>query len=96
LSSFFLMMANPFIVISFFGVFAAVDIATGHEHLLEAIWLGAGVFIGSSAWWAVYKLAAAWFGDTLRKNGLHVIDAVAGTLICAFGVWQLAEVALAW
>lgn len=93
LSSFLMMLANPFIVISFFGVFAAVDVSTGHEDLQEAIWLGIGLFIGSSAWWLVYKLAAFWFGERLRKNGLHMIDAIAGSLICLFGIWQLATLA---
>ena len=84
-SAFLLMLANPTIVVSFLAVFAAIDLAAGHAGLHEASWLGAGVFLGSTAWWLVYKGASLWFGARLKENGLHLINLGAGLLICGFG-----------
>ena len=90
-SAFLLMLANPTIVISFLAVFAAIDLSAGHAGFEEASWLGAGVLLGSAAWWLVYKLASIWFGARLKESGLHQINLAAGLLICGFGVWQLVE-----
>jgi threonine/homoserine/homoserine lactone efflux protein len=92
LSAFVLMMANPAIVFSFLAVFAAIDPAAGRGGLPAAVLLGAGLFLGSASWWLVYKTASILFGDRLGKVGLRYIDVGAGTLICAFGVWQLIRV----
>ena len=89
LSTFLLMLANPSILISFLAVFAAIDLAVQWAGYLEAASLGAGVFLGSAAWWLVYRLASALFGERLRRDALHLINAGAGLLVCAFGVWQL-------
>jgi threonine/homoserine/homoserine lactone efflux protein len=93
-SAFLLMLANPTIVVSFLAVFAAIDLAAGHAGFHEAGWLGAGVFLGSAAWWLVYKGAAVWFGAKLKETGLHQINLGAGLLICGFGVWQLVEMVI--
>jgi threonine/homoserine/homoserine lactone efflux protein len=89
LSAFGLMIANPVIVISFLGVLAALDLSAHHAGVLEACWLGAGMFIGSSSWWIVYKAADCFYGEQLRRNGIHLINLSAGLLVCAFGLWQL-------
>jgi threonine/homoserine/homoserine lactone efflux protein len=93
-SAFGLMIANPTIIISFLAVFAAIDLGAHRPGVAEASWLGAGVFLGSAAWWLVYELAVALFGERLRRDGLRAIDVAAGLLICGFGLWQIAEALL--
>lgn len=88
LSSFLLMIANPVIVISFFGVFAVLDIGQAPSWV-GGFPLGAGMFVGSSAWWLVYKLADCLAGHTLRQKGLRVINIACGVLICGFGCYNL-------
>ncbi len=90
-SSLLLMLANPTIILSFIGVFAALDLHAAGDGFHQATWLGAGIFLGSSLWWVVYKLAAFHVGGRLTPRGLRGINASIGGLICAFGVWQLID-----
>ena len=93
LSAFFLMIANPSVIVSFLAVFAALDLGAVRGYS-EMAWLGPGVFIGSASWWFVYEIARARFSPGLRGAGLRIIDVGAGLLVCAFGLWQLVELAL--
>lgn len=88
-SAFVLMIAFPPIILSFLVVFAAIDLGAHHAGFLEASWLGAGVFLGSAAWWLVYKGASRLFGERLKQEGLRKIDLAAGLLIGAFGAWNV-------
>ena len=93
LSAFFLMIANPSVIVSFLAVFAALDLGAVRGYS-EMAWLGPGVFIGSAAWWFVYAIARTRFNSGLQGAGLRIIDVSAGLLVCAFGVWQLVELVL--
>ena len=93
LSAFLLMAANPSVIVSFLAVFAALDLGAVRGYS-EMAWLGPGVFIGSSSWWFVYMMAKSGFNHKLRGDSLHYIDVGAGLLVCAFGVWQLIDLAL--
>jgi len=90
-SAFLLMLANPTIIISFLAVFAAIDLAAEPNLYHEGFRLGVGIFLGSAAWWLIYKLAALRFRDRMGVKELRMINLVAGCLICAFGVWQLLD-----
>jgi threonine/homoserine/homoserine lactone efflux protein len=92
-SAFLLMAANPSVIVSFLVVFAALDLGAVQGYS-QIAWLGPGVFAGSSAWWFVYIMAKAGLDRRLRGASLHYIDAAAGLLVCAFGIWQLVELAL--
>lgn len=95
LATFLLMLANPSIMVSFLAVFAAIDLAVRWAGFLEAGSLGLGIFLGSASWWLVYKLASLALGQRLRTaDELHLINAIAGLLICALGAWQLVALAL--
>jgi threonine/homoserine/homoserine lactone efflux protein len=93
ISAFLLMVANPAVIVSFLAVFAALDLGAVRGYS-EMAWLGPGVFIGSAAWWFVYSMAKSRFNHRLRGATLHYIDVGAGILVCAFGAWQLIELAL--
>ena len=88
LSTMALMLANPTVIISLVAVIAALG--AGHDHApLAAVWIACGVFLGSAAWWVVYRLIALRIGPTPREGTLRSIDRVSGALICAFGAWEL-------
>jgi threonine/homoserine/homoserine lactone efflux protein len=93
LSAFLLMAANPSVIVSFLVVFAALDLGAVQGYSQMA-WLGPGVFAGSSAWWFVYVLVRSGLDHKLRGASLRSIDVGAGLLVCAFGIWQLVELAL--
>jgi threonine/homoserine/homoserine lactone efflux protein len=90
-STFLLMLANPTVMISFLAVFAAIGLSADPELYRQGVRLGAGIFLGSSAWWLVYKLAALRFHGRLGSKELKRINLFAGSLICAFGLWQLLD-----
>jgi threonine/homoserine/homoserine lactone efflux protein len=83
-----LMLANVTVVLSLLAVFAALDLGEGSPGL-DAAWVAAGVFVGSAAWWFVYRLIAARVGGKLEARTLRAIDRVSGSLICALGAWEL-------
>lgn len=89
LSTFGMMMVNPVVVFSFFGVFGWLDLSAHHPGVVEGGLLALGLFLGSSSWWLVYKFVFVLFGDALREKGLHIINLCAGILICGFGIWEL-------
>jgi threonine/homoserine/homoserine lactone efflux protein len=90
-STLLLMLANPFIILSFLGVFAALGLHTTGIGDLAAGWLCAGLFLGSAAWWLIFALARTGLKERLTHGGLRAINLAAGTLICGFGLWQFVE-----
>jgi threonine/homoserine/homoserine lactone efflux protein len=88
LSAMALMLANPTVIVSLVAVLAALGAGAGHSSL-GSVWIAGGVFIGSSSWWIVYRLIALRIGPTPREGTLRSIDRFSGTLICAFGAWEL-------
>jgi threonine/homoserine/homoserine lactone efflux protein len=90
-STLFLMLANPFIVLSFLAVFAALGLHETGISEFKATWLFLGIFLGSAAWWVIFRLAAGWLRGHLERGGLRVINLAAGTLICGFSLWQFVD-----
>ena len=91
-STLLLMLANPFIIISFLAVFAGLGL---HEAGIGGVAAGslfAGIFLGSAAWWLIFILAKSWLSHHLQQGGLRVINLTAGTLICGFALWQFIDV----
>lgn len=88
LSAFGLMIVNPVVVFSFFGVFSALELSAQHPGWVEGGLLALGLFSGSSSWWLVYKGANRVAGHALRKHGLHPINVATGSLICIFGCYE--------
>ena len=86
------MLANPFIMLSFLAVFAALGLHETGIGGLKGAWLFAGIFLGSAAWWIIFRLAAGWLRGHLERGGLHVINLAAGTLICGFSIWEFIDV----
>jgi threonine/homoserine/homoserine lactone efflux protein len=91
-STLFLMLANPFIILSFLAVFAALGLHMAGIGDIAAGWLFIGIFLGSAAWWIIFSLAKSWLRGHLEKGGLRIINLTAGTLICSFALWQFIDV----
>lgn len=94
LSTLLLMLANPFIIVSFLAVFAALGLHLAGIGDLAAAWLFAGILLGSAAWWIVFSLSAGWLRRRMQEGRLRLFNLAAGGLICSFGLWQFAELAL--
>lgn len=93
LSTFAIAVLNPATITACLGIFTgfAADLRTAGT--AQAFLLVLGVFLGSSAWWLILSSAASAFGRRLKGGGLRIIDLSAGTVIAAFGLWQLGRLA---
>lgn len=91
ISTLLLMLANPFIIVSFLAVFGTLGLHTTGIGDLAAGWLAAGLFFGSAAWWIVFEAASTWLRPRVDHGDLRAINLAAGTLICGFGAWQCVE-----
>lgn len=91
-SAMLLMLANPFIIVSFLAVFGAIGFETKSLGDLPAAQLFAGVFLGSAAWWIIFSLAAGWLRPRLQTDGLRAINIGAGMLMWIFGLWQFVQI----
>ena len=68
-STLMLMLANPFIILSFLAVFAALGLHMAGIGDLKAAWLFAGIFLGSAAWWLIFSLAKSWLRGHQQGGG---------------------------
>jgi threonine/homoserine/homoserine lactone efflux protein len=95
-STYVLTLANPMTIIAFAGVFAGLGLGWETGRSTGAFELVGGVFVGSSCWWLLLALLAGTFGRHLGDGTLRWVNQIAGAIIAAFGVWQLARSLVAW
>ena len=93
-STFALTLANPATILSFIGIFAGLGIGVNTSGLLPATLLVTGVFLGSAVWWLLLSTIARWLGAKSHPEHLHLINVASGSLIIAFGAYQLATLLL--
>jgi threonine/homoserine/homoserine lactone efflux protein len=91
LSTFVIAVLNPATITACLGIFTSFAVDLHTAGMRQAFLLVLGVFLGSAAWWLILSSAASAFGRRLRGGGLRFIDLSAGTLIAAFGLWQLSR-----
>jgi threonine/homoserine/homoserine lactone efflux protein len=94
LSTLALTLANPITLLALTGILAAVGFASNEDTFYQSGMLITGVFVGSCAWWSIVSSTAGWLGRKLSTQTLRRINHVSGGAILAFGIWQLALLAL--
>lgn len=94
LSTFLLALFNPATLTACVGIFTgfAAELRTAATE--QSLLLVLGIFLGSAAWWLILSHAAHALGRRLTQQTLRRIDLGAGSIIAAFGLWQLARLAL--
>ncbi len=90
-STFFITVTNPLTILSFVAIFAAIGIAEVREQMGWGIALVAGVFIGSSAWWAILTSIAGIFHKRLDDSSAIWVGRFSGVVILGFGFVLLAS-----
>jgi threonine/homoserine/homoserine lactone efflux protein len=91
LSTLVLTLTNPMTIISFAGIFAALGVAETGGSLAAAVWLVAGVFAGSAAWWLLLSGGVGLMRDRIATGALLWVNRASGVVLVAFGavaVWQ--------
>lgn len=83
---------SPVTILAFVGIFAGLGVAVSDS--FSALRLVLGVFLGSAAWWLILSTTASFLGRRLESGGLRILNLVAGTILLAFALWQLTQLAL--
>jgi threonine/homoserine/homoserine lactone efflux protein len=83
-STFLLTLTNPTTVLSFLAVLAALGAASG-ENWWRTLFLVAGIFAGSMAWWVVLVTVASRFRNRFNDGTLRWMNRIAGFAIGGFG-----------
>ncbi len=92
-STFALTLANPATILAFAAIFAGLGLGASADYGQAAL-VVIGVMLGSALWWVLLALGASWLGRTGGPRLLRGINIVAGVSILAFGVVQLASLAV--
>jgi threonine/homoserine/homoserine lactone efflux protein len=93
-STFALTITNPVTIIAFLGVFAAIGFAGEQVRLSHALFLIAGVTVGSMLWWIGISLGAGRLRRSFGDRMLVWVNRISGGLLLASGAAILADLAI--
>jgi threonine/homoserine/homoserine lactone efflux protein len=89
ISALLLTLTNPMTILAFTAVFAGMGLGSIGSGPLAALWLVAGVFSGSMAWWLILSSASSCFNTRLNATYLRWINRLSGSVLIGFGVVAL-------
>jgi threonine/homoserine/homoserine lactone efflux protein len=88
-STFFLTLTNPMTLFAFAAVFAGIGLDKAIGLHSYAIFLVAGIFLGSLGWFSLLTSLVHFFSEIITTDGLVIINKVAGSLLTIFGAIAL-------
>jgi threonine/homoserine/homoserine lactone efflux protein len=88
-STFFLTLTNPMTLFAFAAVFAGIGLDKTLGIHGYAIFLVAGIFLGSLSWFSLLTSLVHFFREIITTDGLVIINKVAGSLLIIFGAFAL-------
>ncbi len=92
LSTFGVTLANPFILVLFTAVFAAVGVDNFHQSFHLVGFLILGIFTGSMLWWIVLCGSMSFLHQKIRFQSLSWTNKFSGIVIIIFGLIALVSV----
>jgi len=87
-STFGLTLTNPMTILSFAAIVSAIGINAGKE-LSSALFLIAGVFVGSALWWLILSGLIGMVAKRLSGRMLSCINRISAAMIGCFACWAL-------
>jgi threonine/homoserine/homoserine lactone efflux protein len=90
LSTFVLTLTNPMTILSFAAIFAGLGLATA-QNAASAVWMVAGVFLGSAAWWLALSTGVSMLRNRFQASALVWVNRISGVIILSFGIAALAS-----
>lgn len=91
-TTFVLTLSNPMTILTFVGLFTALEKAGNAFSLTVQSLVVVGVFLGSAVWWLFLAGIATKIGARIGSSALGWIDRASGILIFGFGVLALYQV----
>jgi len=95
-STFLLTITNPITIVAFLGIFAFLGIGSAGIQLFPAMFLVAGVCLGSAVWWLSLAGLAGRFRARLEAGGMAAVNRLSGLLLLGFGIYGVGSVIWAW
>jgi threonine/homoserine/homoserine lactone efflux protein len=90
LSTVVLTLTNPATILSFAAIFAGLGLAsTAAKDHAGALWLVAGVFLGSALWWLILSYGANLVRERLTVRWLTWLNRISGLILISFGAIAL-------
>lgn len=87
--TFLLTMSNPATILSFIAVFSSLAGGMGNTSAASPVWMIAGVFFGSAAWWFMLVGMVGHLRGRLQAVHLRWIRRGSAVLLAAFAAYQL-------
>jgi threonine/homoserine/homoserine lactone efflux protein len=91
-STFLLTLTNPLTILSFAAIFAGMGLAVEEHSYGTAGVMVLGVFLGSSAWWAILSGVTSSFKSRLDLLAMAWVNRISGAIILGFGVFAIVSV----
>lgn len=85
-TTFFLTFTNPVTILSFIAIYAGWHVPSLHGHYLAALFLMAGVFLGSALWWVILFAGLTLFKLELSSGFVGWVHRLSGVVIVGFGI----------
>lgn len=90
LSTFVLTLTNPMTILAFAAIFAGLGLAAA-QNAASAVWMVAGVFLGSAAWWLALSTGVSMLRNRFQASVLVWVNRISGVIILGFGIAALAS-----
>lgn len=87
-------LTNPLVLLSFVGIYAALDILNQQSSLLHIYLFTSCFFIGSCSWWLLLSFMVARARTRIQNGFLHTIHKICGVLMLIFGIYSLGRALL--
>jgi threonine/homoserine/homoserine lactone efflux protein len=91
ISTFLLTITNPFTILSFIAIFAALGVGNSSQAYVGSSLTVIGVFLGSALWWLILTSVAGWLRGKLNRVVLLWIGRFSAFIIIAFGIYSIAS-----
>lgn len=92
--TFFLTITNPGAVLGLFAIFGGVSTFVEISSHIDALTMVAAIMGGSLAWWVGLSHLIGRIRHKFSERRLQLLNRIAGTLLVAFGVLLIGEVAV--
>lgn len=83
-TTFFLTLTNPLTILSFAAIFAGLGIVLDEIPKITAVYLGAGIFVGSLLWWLSLAFFSSMISKRMNLKNVSRITRISGVLLIAF------------
>lgn len=89
-TTYFLTITNPMTILSFVAIFAGLGLGSTSIAYTDAIFLVAGVTLGSAFWWLLLSGGVAYIlHKRISQFFMRIINWISGGIILAFGLYAL-------